>query len=172
MFSDCSAGSSSRAQQGPWELNPTNPCSIINLVTQNSNHRKVHRRRDKIHVFSDWKVIARSRFGHSRSSWLAEGRKDDCGVHLKDFTLFGEAWGRNGFTLVGQWRFLFGAANGFRKLSTLLQVCKTRLNSVLGSSGDHLVFYRTRPIRTGKREQPYCSLSPTFYLCFHLKPKS
>lgn len=142
------------------------------LVTQNSNHRKLYRRRDKMHVFSDWEVIARSQFGDSRSSWLAEGRKHNCGVHLRDFTLFGEAWGINGFTLVGQWRSLFGAVNGFRKLWNLLQVCKMGPNSVLGSSGDHLLFYRTRPIRIGKREQPYCSLSPTFYLCFHLKPKS
>ena len=71
-------------------------------MTQNSNHRKVHRGRDKRLVSSDWKVIARSRFGDSHSLWLAAQREDNCGAHLKDFTPSGEAWGRNGCTLVGQ----------------------------------------------------------------------
>lgn len=36
-----SVGTSSRAQQGLSELNPANPWSIVHLVTQDSNHRKV-----------------------------------------------------------------------------------------------------------------------------------
>lgn len=64
-------------------------------------------------AFSDGKVTA-------RILTLRGGRREDgCGVQLKDCTLFGEAWGRNGFTYIGQLGFVFSTVTGFRKLSTL-----------------------------------------------------
>lgn len=50
---------------------------------------------------------------------VVEGKERWLGVHLKGFTLFGEAWGRNGFIHVGQLGSVFGTVSGFRKLSTL-----------------------------------------------------
>lgn len=58
-------------------------------------------------IFSDREVIAWSQSVDSRSSLLAKGKKDDCVVHLKGTSLFGEAWGRNALALTGQGRFLF-----------------------------------------------------------------